>query len=401
MSAFSSRSLGYKIGVVCLFLLTVMFLVGFSAPFWIENPNSNGYDSNLFLDVEYYSKVKNTTGLWMYCETRLDTGESQCHAFHGDIEAWLHGVRAVECGCLILLVAACVICLAFNCCRSQPGEHNRTLEVVAAIGGLLGLIGIIVYNVMENNAIGEQDISFSWAFYFTTVVCSVVVIVAVIISISNKAHHIVPPPASYASPSEFVLNAVGYPNQPGSVLVQGGRLSNNDSQQPVSGQTYPQYQSTGLQNGPPPEAGYSTVSGQNLPRFQGVYTVSRQNRPPPQVGYPVSEQNGPPSQAGYPVSRQNGPPPQVGYPVSEQNGPPSQAGYPVSRQNGPPFKVGYPVSWQSGLLLQDDYPVSGQMYPPRYEESVRSVESGTPLTNRAFESSPGDHERLEPTAPPL
>ena len=57
MTTFSSRPTGYKLGVVGLFLVTIVFIVGFAAPYWYENhhllPNPDSASGH--------------QGLWVIC----------------------------------------------------------------------------------------------------------------------------------------------------------------------------------------------------------------------------------------------------------------------------------------------------------------------------------------------
>ena len=71
MTTFSKRPIGYKLGVVGLFLVTVVFIVGFAAPYWYEN--------HLALDSTWEDGPVSSSGhqgLWVLClsEYAYDNG---------------------------------------------------------------------------------------------------------------------------------------------------------------------------------------------------------------------------------------------------------------------------------------------------------------------------------------
>ena len=59
MSAFDSRTQGYKAGVILLFVAAVLFLIAYATPYWSQA-------SKTFADA-FGIKVEYSEGLWMMC----------------------------------------------------------------------------------------------------------------------------------------------------------------------------------------------------------------------------------------------------------------------------------------------------------------------------------------------
>ncbi|XP_076470736.1 uncharacterized protein LOC143300729 [Babylonia areolata] len=193
MSAFSSRTGGYKTGVFMLFLFTIVFLVGFSAPFWTHSEKLDGSVDQFTCDE----------GLWMICTSVkfYVVAFEECIGYGvAGFPGWFHAVRVMEGLCTIGLIIACIYALVTNCCRSFPGPRSRFLEIMAGVSGCLGFIGCMVYVGMT----GEESPSYNpyttptliflrtkehhlvWAFFLAAVGSGLVVIAAIVIAVSNK-----------------------------------------------------------------------------------------------------------------------------------------------------------------------------------------------------------------------
>ena len=59
MSAFSSRTSGYKAGVLLLFLASIVFIVGYTSPYWAGAELTSSLGG--LVTTTYYE------GIWMLC----------------------------------------------------------------------------------------------------------------------------------------------------------------------------------------------------------------------------------------------------------------------------------------------------------------------------------------------
>ncbi|XP_076470731.1 uncharacterized protein LOC143300728 [Babylonia areolata] len=226
MSAFSSRTGGYKAGVLLLFFTTALFLVGFGAPFWATTESRQ----------DYYDLVYDQ-GLWMHCvTTEAHYGSARgCYLSGiGGFPGWFHAARVMEGLCTTGLIVACIYAVATNCCRSFPGPRSRVLEITAGASGILGFIGCMLYAGMMKKGPSYSDLSavailyspqnhdavFSWAFYLAAVGSSFVVIAAIVIAVSNKPVGVQPNTGGMvmttatAQPQTYVIQPGNYPPQP-------------------------------------------------------------------------------------------------------------------------------------------------------------------------------------------
>ncbi|XP_070196992.1 uncharacterized protein [Littorina saxatilis] len=135
MSEFSSRSSGYKAGVVLLFFSAIAFFVGYTTPFWFYYAASSEH----LIKKERSSDYSRSEGLWMMCEsgTRFSGFfQTRCVTYPLDIVLpWFHAVRALASISLIGLFMACVYALVTNCCRSIPGPVTSILEALSVFSG--------------------------------------------------------------------------------------------------------------------------------------------------------------------------------------------------------------------------------------------------------------------------
>ncbi|XP_076470624.1 uncharacterized protein LOC143300671 [Babylonia areolata] len=215
MSAFSSRTGGYKIGVILLFLATALFLAGMGAPYWL---------TTVYQDYSY--DIIFQQGLWMHCvKTEISyAGVSTCEisgvvGFPG----WFHAVRSMEILCNLGAVISCIYALLTNCCRSLPGPRSRFLEILAGLAGTLGFTGCMIYLAMIKMGHSESDLQtiafsfisgtkesdFNWAFYLAALGSGVIVIDAIVIGISNKS-------VDSETTGGMVMTTMGATAQPGS-----------------------------------------------------------------------------------------------------------------------------------------------------------------------------------------
>nr|KAG5698026.1 hypothetical protein BaRGS_005844 [Batillaria attramentaria] len=173
---------------------------------------------------------------------------------------WFHAVRALEAICLALLIIACIYALASNCCRAFPGPRTRVLEILSSIGGVLGLVGVIVYGAMRNDSNRSYviiEMTIDWALYLTGVGSGLAVVAAVIIGITNKEI-----------------------SQPTTGAVIGMTTVTSTAQHTAGQPAYPAHQP----GYPAPQPGYPAHQP-GYPAHYGDYPGSGGGYPPPQAGY--------------------------------------------------------------------------------------------------------------------
>ncbi|XP_070194344.1 uncharacterized protein [Littorina saxatilis] len=197
MSIFSNRPTGYKAGVFLFFFSYVFFIVGYAMPYWAT--------ADFFMHhQDTYTSVDVHEGLWMFCQTtkKLGDNDMRCAALGvSGLDAWLHAVRLLECVCVIGLSTACAHAVYTNFSRSLPGPFSRCLEMWAAMSGIIGFIGCMVYAGKVNHRTDEQEQSLvlgtaiivllkeytlTWAFYSVVVGSILSVAAAVVIAVFNK-----------------------------------------------------------------------------------------------------------------------------------------------------------------------------------------------------------------------
>ncbi|XP_076460232.1 uncharacterized protein LOC143293326 [Babylonia areolata] len=113
----SVRNVEFKIGFGGLFLSTCLFIVGFSVPSWT-----------------------NSTGLWKICD-RYDN----CRSNVGVGPPWLDAVRSMETLALLCFLVCLAVVLYEEVFRHPPPPETRAVEVLAALAGIFGLIGVAIF----------------------------------------------------------------------------------------------------------------------------------------------------------------------------------------------------------------------------------------------------------------
>lgn len=126
MALWSVRRPLYKVGLMVQHLGLLLFLVGFSTPFWFHASPREG-----------------SQGLWHYCN-------GQCHRLQVE-EEWFEVVRVCLCLTLIVYLMACVLAVYGNCLKKYDPltyKHSRRIEITTAAAGLLGSVSMAVYTIM-------------------------------------------------------------------------------------------------------------------------------------------------------------------------------------------------------------------------------------------------------------
>ncbi|KAL8566602.1 hypothetical protein ACOMHN_054824 [Nucella lapillus] len=220
MSIFSQRSSGYKAGTCLLLVGCVALIAGFASPNWMEcsmtyeelELHDHAEDQEKLHDylqdsADFYMpvvlKMQGHAGLWLGCEDSQPSAHTLCQTFHL-VPKWLMGVRGLLCLAVLGLVSSCFYALVVNWLIKAPA-HNRLLEIVAALAGLLGFVGVIMFmdkaTDMDHkdiwSATAEDDheappshvitalCHVSWAFAVSVCACVMSFLAAMVIALNN------------------------------------------------------------------------------------------------------------------------------------------------------------------------------------------------------------------------
>ncbi|KAL8625254.1 hypothetical protein ACOMHN_030012 [Nucella lapillus] len=166
MALWGARRAVYKVGVMVQHLGFLLFVVGFSTPFWF-----------------YASPGDGSQGLWQYCNGR-------CHKLQVE-EEWFEGVRALLCLTLIVYLVACGLAVCDNCLKKYDPLTYRTsrrIEITTAAAGLMGAVGMSVYSIMMEVDYQEYTRKYFGAAYGVTIAgCGLALTAAVILSASGAS----------------------------------------------------------------------------------------------------------------------------------------------------------------------------------------------------------------------
>ncbi|KAK7508044.1 hypothetical protein BaRGS_00001009 [Batillaria attramentaria] len=190
-TVFGARPGGYQWGFAFLLISTVAFLIGFASPYW-SKIKLTVIHLGFFRDMKLCENV----GLWEVCVS-MERIKGKCASTsHLLAPGWFSSVKALECVCLVALLAACAYAIVINWVQRRP-RFSRLLELTAALGGLAGSIGVIVYisNATDqsmmtillnasNSQIWRNHVS--WAFWMTAAGCGLSMISSILIAIFNR-----------------------------------------------------------------------------------------------------------------------------------------------------------------------------------------------------------------------
>ncbi|XP_076437314.1 uncharacterized protein LOC143276595 isoform X2 [Babylonia areolata] len=345
MALWSKRTTGYKLGVALFITGSLWYLIGFVLPFWFvsEMNRRYGYSSHTL-------SYKFSIGLWSQC-VQMDDQPRTCISSSNQWPrrggGWFKAVQSFESIGLIGLIIGVLYAMVANCCKSST-SRTRTLELLAALSGLCGFTGCMIFvgktrdNIKMSRA---TDSSYSWGFGLSLTGCLFILLASAFIFINNRDISTTPATAAPA------------------VTYTGG----------VQGQTYP-----------PPGQGYPPP-GQSYPPSGQGYPPPGQSYPPSGQGYPPPGQSYPPSGQGYHPPGQSYPPPEQGYPPAGQSYPPPEQGYPPAGQSYPHAGQSYPPQPGTGYMTQ---PVYG--YPQGYSGASQYAGPSAPPP-RQFSDPPPDY----------
>ncbi|KAK7491015.1 hypothetical protein BaRGS_00017711 [Batillaria attramentaria] len=140
---FFIRTNVYKVGVMMVLIAAGVLISACVNPYWTKFERS-GPHLGRHVGITLYE------GLWVYCysvDDRAPGSDSDrfCSMFDFDLTVWFHAVRTLVSLCVLCLLVGCAYAIIVNCCKMVPGHRSRFLEIITAIGGVLGMAGVILY----------------------------------------------------------------------------------------------------------------------------------------------------------------------------------------------------------------------------------------------------------------
>ncbi|XP_076467009.1 uncharacterized protein LOC143298157 [Babylonia areolata] len=248
MAVFSSRPLLYKIGLVGLLASSLLYLIGFSSPYWVT------VDSGRF---------RSSSGLWMACIADVCANLGVANLY-----MWFHITRFLETVGLLILMLTCGYDLLANFLL-KASTYSKNLEVLAIVGGLLAFSGAMVFvgkfHDLELYSYYPSNRKLSWALILASIGSAGAFVSAIIVTVSN--------------------NATPNTSQQG-VVVQQHQLQHQQQQQPAGA-----FQGVVVQDGrmiaSPQPYGYGVTTAP----VGGTAVVYHVPSPPPQqqeAGYSAS-----------------------------------------------------------------------------------------------------------------
>ncbi|XP_076441169.1 uncharacterized protein LOC143280417 [Babylonia areolata] len=200
--AFSSRHLGYKIGLVSLYIVTILFLVGNLTPQWLHYsktelnvPIKGGIIR--YREVSAFSSVLTgcfkermngtynppLSGFFSSDSNTCGTGFFVKSAGGG----WVHVCQAFEVTGALVLLLACIYTIRVNFCKSELGPRRPFVEIAALAAGVLGFLGSIIFvGKLGSTVRGSQHYSFAWTLFFTIFTSILLVVNGVVIAFFNR-----------------------------------------------------------------------------------------------------------------------------------------------------------------------------------------------------------------------
>ncbi|XP_050391147.1 uncharacterized protein LOC126810220 [Patella vulgata] len=151
------RPLGYKVGFGLLILSILLVLIGYSIPRW--HNYTHNYNDGYNNDKEKESTTY-ISGLWGRCKSDYTNCE-----YWVDVSGFLYGVRVMNSFGIIFIGISVGLAFWLNF-SGRANRHeidNISVEIVAGIGGIFGIICIIVYAVNVKNESSTNHIDAAFA----------------------------------------------------------------------------------------------------------------------------------------------------------------------------------------------------------------------------------------------
>ncbi|CAL1538263.1 unnamed protein product [Lymnaea stagnalis] len=182
------RSMLYRISFLALLPLFVIFLLGFSSPFWMKKHQVDKYRGHYNL-VE---KVDVSIGLWRVCEGTDFSDIKDCTTLP-NTNSYDMACQSMLCLSLIFTTFSIIFGLYENCATMydiDDGNEAKTKwpEMNAIAAGVFGLVGVGMYGVTIIQMAREGDGSVDWAFPVTTISVTGFIVCGILMAIANPIH---------------------------------------------------------------------------------------------------------------------------------------------------------------------------------------------------------------------
>ncbi|GFO46371.1 hypothetical protein PoB_007287600 [Plakobranchus ocellatus] len=185
------RSLLYRVCFLSIMPLFIIFLVGFSSPFWMRKHQVDKYRGHYPL-----MKVDVTIGLWRVCEGRDFNDISDCTSLP-DVTSYMMACQAMLCLCFIFTFFSLVFGLYENCATRydiDDGGEARTKrpEMNAITAGIFGLVGVSMYGVTIIDVSRNGEGAVHWAFPVTAGSVTGLIVCGILMAIANPINSSMP-----------------------------------------------------------------------------------------------------------------------------------------------------------------------------------------------------------------
>ncbi|KAH9492367.1 hypothetical protein Btru_026365 [Bulinus truncatus] len=144
------RSFLYRISFLSLLPLFVIFLLGFSSPFWMKRHKVDKYRGH----YNHVDKVDVSDGLWRECVKGQISRTSKIALFFPNTRtSYYMACQSMLCLSLIFTTFSIIFGLYENCAtmyENEDGAETKTKwpEMNAIAAGIFGLIGVGMYGVL-------------------------------------------------------------------------------------------------------------------------------------------------------------------------------------------------------------------------------------------------------------
>jgi hypothetical protein len=172
MSKWQSRCVVYKIALVLLYFIFLVYALAFAIPTWIG-----------FQAIE----KSNFIGLWAACDGSEEGGNFQnCtkYAF-GDGHAWMDGVRGLWLAGMFIYLVAVLYSLAENCCASEQIRDYGLVGALVILAGLCGAVGVIVMAIEVEEYV-QPKVTYFWGYMLACITSGLSIILALILLITRN-----------------------------------------------------------------------------------------------------------------------------------------------------------------------------------------------------------------------
>ncbi|XP_076462010.1 uncharacterized protein LOC143294522 [Babylonia areolata] len=165
VNSFQARPLSYKVSAVLSIISWLLLLVGVASPYWHQSAGGTTYG-----------------GLWSRCDA--DSGSCTDQTAEAT-EGWWVGVQVLEALSLLCVTVSCSA-LLFENCFSQVTAPFLLHQLTGLLGGLLGIIGCILFVAKTEPLSEDVFTTYSWSFYFAILGDAVFFLFTIVIIVGGK-----------------------------------------------------------------------------------------------------------------------------------------------------------------------------------------------------------------------